>query len=80
MNTNFNVHDLTISDFRLLESIKEFDKEIARYNVVNCMSWPGKERLLYVDNDGRLWGMKDWSDGELKFYKYKGVDNVTSIG
>lgn len=80
MTHNFDIHDLTIGDFRLLSGIHEFNQEVLRHNVINCMSWPRYERLLYIDNDGRLWGMKDWSGGELKFYKYKDVDNVTSIG
>jgi hypothetical protein len=70
---------LSLDDFRKLDDAQEFNKEVLTRRPISCLSWPNQRRLLYVDDLGQLWGMKDFSGPELMFYKYREVDNVIPI-
>jgi hypothetical protein len=76
---NYELSLLSMDDFIPLESRKSFYERVESRTNLSCMSWPNQQRLLYVDNSGLLWGMKDWSTGPPRYYLYRFVDNVTSL-
>lgn len=78
---NYNPNSLSMSDFVKLANYRAFRREVEAKSVLSCMPWPAPnvQRLLYVDNQGLLWGMKDYSTGPPGYYKYRYIDNVTSL-